>query len=112
MKNKMMRLAAGAAMALGLAAGGAKADDFSGRTINMVIGYTVGGGYDLNARLLSKYMGKHLAGNPYVTPQNMPGAGSLKAFQYLYQIAPKDGTAIGTFGRSMPLEPLLGGPAI
>jgi tripartite-type tricarboxylate transporter receptor subunit TctC len=121
MQDKISRVAArmtmGALVALGLAtAGAAKADDsvasnFKGRTVNMVIGYTVGGGYDLNARLLAKYLGKHIPGDPYVTPQNMPGAGSLKAAKYLFSIAPKDGTAIGTFGRSIPLEPLLGGGA-
>jgi len=81
---------------------------FKGRTINLAIGYAVGGGYDMNARLLSRYMGKHIPGNPYVTPQNMPGAGSLKAYKWLYEIAPKDGTAIATFGRTIPVDPLLG----
>lgn len=104
--------AAAAVLALAVLAGSARAEDaasfYSGRTVNLAIGYTVGGGYDLNARLLSKYMGKHIPGNPYVTPQNMPGAGSLKAFKWLYAIAPKDGTAIATFGRSMPVEPLFG----
>ena len=104
--------AAAAVLAMALLSGSARAEDaasfYAGRTINLAIGYTVGGGYDLNARLLSKYMGKYIPGTPYVTPQNMPGAGSLKAFKWLYAIAPKDGTAIATFGRSMPVEPLLG----
>lgn len=90
-------------------AGAARADDFySGRTLNMTIGYSVGGGYDLYARLLAKYLGSHIPGNPTVTPQNMPGAGSLKSINYLYSVAPKDGLTIGTFGRTMPAEPLLG----
>jgi tripartite-type tricarboxylate transporter receptor subunit TctC len=106
------RLAIAAVTATMLTTSISRADDvasfFGGKTINLAIGYTVGGGYDLNARLLAKYLGRHIPGNPYVTPQSMPGAGSLKAFKWLYAVAPKDGTAIATFGRSMPVEPLLG----
>ena len=87
------------------------ADFFSGRQMTMVIGYTSGGGYDLYARVLSKHMGKHLPGNPTITPQNMPGAGSLKAANFLYSVAPKDGSVIGIFGRGMAMEPLLGNTA-
>ena len=53
-------------------------------------------------------MGKHIPGNPTVVVQNMPGAGSLKAANFLYNVAPKDGTAIGMFGRGMAMEPLIG----
>lgn len=89
--------------------GSASADDFyGGRSVNMAIGYSVGGGYDMYARLLAKYLGSHLPGKPTITPQNMPGAGSLKSINYLYSVAPKDGLTIGTFGRTMPAEPLLG----
>jgi tripartite-type tricarboxylate transporter receptor subunit TctC len=84
---------------------------YKGRTINLLIGYSVGGGYDLYARLLSRHIGRHIPGNPNVVPQSMPGAGSLKVVNYLSQVAPKDGTAIGTFGRSLPLYPLLIAPA-
>jgi tripartite-type tricarboxylate transporter receptor subunit TctC len=87
------------------------ADFFTGRPMTMVIGYTSGGGYDLYARVLSKHMGKHLPGNPTITPQNMPGAGSLKAANFLYSVAPKDGSVIGIFGRGMAMEPLLGNTA-
>jgi tripartite-type tricarboxylate transporter receptor subunit TctC len=74
----------------------------------MVIGYTAGGGYDLYARLLARFIGRHIPGNPSVVPQNMPGAGSLRAANYLYSVAPKDGSVIGTFGRSVAAEPLIG----
>src|ERR1700722_5370657 len=84
------------------------ADFWRGRTVQVVIGYSVGGGYDLYARLLAEHMGRHIPGNPTLVPQNMPGAGSLKAAAYLYEVAPKDATVIGTFGRSMGLEPLVG----
>ncbi|MBU7442627.1 Bug family tripartite tricarboxylate transporter substrate binding protein [Paraburkholderia fungorum] len=93
---------------LGTASAESVQDFYSGRTVNMDIGYSVGGGYDMYARLLAKHLGDHLPGKPTITPQNMPGAGSLKAANYLYSVAPKDGATIGTFGRTMPEEPLLG----
>jgi tripartite-type tricarboxylate transporter receptor subunit TctC len=83
-------------------------DFYSGRSVNLDIGYSVGGGYDMYARLLAKHLGDHLPGKPTITPQNMPGAGSLKAANYLYGVAQKDGATFGTFGRTMPEEPLLG----
>jgi len=84
------------------------ADFFRGKTINLLIGYTSGGGYDLNARVLAKHMGRHIPGNPTVVPQNMPGAGSLRAANFLYTVAPKDGTSFGMIGRGMAMEPLIG----
>jgi tripartite-type tricarboxylate transporter receptor subunit TctC len=78
------------------------------RTVSVIIGYSVGGGYDAYARLLSKHMGKHLPGHPTLVPQNMPGAGSFKAANYLYAVAPKDGSVFGTVARGMAMEPLLG----
>lgn len=92
-------------------AGDAVEDFYSGRTVNLTIGYSVGGGYDMYARLLGKYIGNYLPGKPTITPQSMPGAGSLKAINYLYSVAPKDGSTFGTFGRTMPEEPLLGDAA-
>jgi tripartite-type tricarboxylate transporter receptor subunit TctC len=89
----------------------AAGDFYRGKSINMLIGYSAGGGYDLYARMVSRYMGRHIPGAPTFVPQNMPGAGSLKVVNYLYQVAPRDGTAIGTFGRSLPLYPLLIAPA-
>ena len=85
------------------------ADFYAGRTVSIVIGYSVGGGYDLYARLLARFLDRHLPGNPTVLPQSMPGAGSLKAVMYLSAVAPHDGTVFGTFGRSMVLEPLFSG---
>jgi len=85
------------------------ADFYRGRIVNLVIGYSVGGGYDLYARLLARHIGRHIPGDPTILPQSMPGAGSLKAIMYLSAVAPKDGTVFGTFGRTMPLEPLMSG---
>jgi tripartite-type tricarboxylate transporter receptor subunit TctC len=80
---------------------------YKGKTINVVIGFSVGGGYDLYARHLARHIGKHIPGNPTVVPQNMPGAGSLKAANYIFTAAPKDGTYFGTFARTTGINPLL-----
>ncbi len=79
---------------------------YKGRTVTIDIGYSAGGGYDIYARVLARHLGDHIPGNPSVIPQNMPGAGSLKAVNYLYNIAPKDGTVIATFARGMAMQPL------
>ena len=82
-------------------------DFYKGHSISMIIGFGVGGGYDLYGRLISRFMGKYLPGNPGIIPQNMTGAGSLRAVNYLYSVAPKDGSVIGTFSRTLVLAPLL-----
>jgi tripartite-type tricarboxylate transporter receptor subunit TctC len=82
-------------------------DFYRGRTLTVLISYSVGGGYDLYARLLAHYLGRHIPGNPNVVPQNMPGAGGLRAANYLFSAAPKDGSMIGTFSRSIPTMPLV-----
>jgi tripartite-type tricarboxylate transporter receptor subunit TctC len=81
-------------------------DFYRGKTVNMVVGFTAGGGYDVYARVLARHLGRHIPGNPNVVVQNMPGAGSLKATQYVYSIAPKDGSVLATVGRGMAIEPL------
>ncbi len=75
-------------------------------TIN--VGFSPGAGYDLYARILARHMGKHVPGKPNVLVVNMPGAGSLKAANYLYNIAPKDGASLAIFARGIPMEPLFG----
>jgi tripartite-type tricarboxylate transporter receptor subunit TctC len=87
---------------------GAEDDFYAGKAIEMLIGFSAGGGYDLYARTLARYLGRHIPGNPQIVPQNMPGAGSLKLVNYLYNVAPKDGTAIGHFAPGITAEPLLG----
>ena len=84
------------------------ADFYSGRTVQLVIGYAPGGGYDIYARALARHMARHIPGNPSIVVQNMPGAGSLRAANYLYNIAPKDGSVFGGFARGIFLDPLLG----
>src|SRR4029453_6941131 len=82
-------------------------DFYKGKTISMIIGDSVGGGYDTYARLLARHIGNHIPGRPTLVPQNMPGAGSVKAANFIYEAAPKDGTAIATFGRTVPVGPLI-----
>ena len=86
----------------------AQADLLSGKTVQMIIGFGPGGGYDLWARTLGRHIGRHLPGNPNVLPQNMPGAGSYTAASYIFNIAPKDGTALGIIARDAVLGPLTG----
>jgi tripartite-type tricarboxylate transporter receptor subunit TctC len=97
--------ALGAVMSVAYAQG--VADFYRGRNVTLVIGFSVGGGYDLYARLLSRHLGRHIPGQPNIVPQNREGAGSERAILYLYNAAPKDGTVIGTFSRSMAVAPLL-----
>ena len=80
----------------------------SGKVVELYIGYSVGGGYDVYARLLARHMGRHLPGNPVIVPKNMEGAGSLRLANWLYKAAPKDGSVFGTIGRGIAFDPLLG----
>src|SRR5260370_42311607 len=81
---------------------------YRGRTVTIVVGYSVGGGYDAHGRVLARHLGKHIPGNPSVVVQNMPGAGSLRAANYLYNAAPKDGATLGAFARGLAMEPPIG----
>jgi tripartite-type tricarboxylate transporter receptor subunit TctC len=85
---------------------------FARKTVTIYVGYTAGGSYDLYARLIARHLGKHIPGNPIVVAQNMPGAGSMKAANYIYQVAPKDGTALGVIVESAALEQVLGNSAV
>ena len=80
---------------------------YHGRQLNLIVGYGPGGGYDVYARVLARHLGRHMPGQPGVIVQNMPGAGSLVATNYLYARAPKDGTTFGIFARNMPLIGLI-----
>lgn len=84
------------------------AEFYRGKTVELYIAYSVGGGYDQYARLIARHMGKHIPGNPTVVPHNMPGAGGMRAANWLQSAAPKDGTVFGATSRAMAFEPLLG----
>lgn len=81
---------------------------YRGRTITILVGSDSGGGYDANARLLARYMGKYLPGHPQLIVQNKPGASSLAAANYVYGVAPHDGTYIAAVQRPVPFQPLFG----
>jgi tripartite-type tricarboxylate transporter receptor subunit TctC len=86
---------------------GSAQSDFSGKTIRLYIGTGPGGGYDTYGRLVARHIGRHLPGNPAVVPQNMPGASSLTLTNFLFNTAPRDGTAIGMINQAMPTEQYL-----
>jgi tripartite-type tricarboxylate transporter receptor subunit TctC len=85
-----------------------RSDLFKGKTIELYIGYSAGGGYDIYARTLARHMGRFIPGNPAILTKNMPGAGSLVLANWLYNVAAKDGTAFGIIGRGTAFDPLLG----
>jgi tripartite-type tricarboxylate transporter receptor subunit TctC len=88
----------------------AQSPNLAGKTVRMVIGSGVAGTYDLLGRLVARHIGNHLPGNPAVVPQNMPGAGGLAAANYIYNVAPKDGTVIGIFNKGVPGTAIAGVP--
>jgi tripartite-type tricarboxylate transporter receptor subunit TctC len=83
------------------------ADFYRGKELTLVVGYGPGGGYDITARLVARYLGRYIPGEPAVVVQNMPGAGSMRAANYTYVSAPKDGTTVVLIARDMPLVGLL-----
>jgi tripartite-type tricarboxylate transporter receptor subunit TctC len=93
------------------AAAQSPAEFFKGKTVDLYIAYSVGGGYDLYARMVARHLGKHIPGNPLVVPKNMEGAGGLRLANWMYQAAPRDGTALGATSRSVAFEPMLGNKA-
>ncbi len=110
MKRSLLSVVFGAAIVAG-----AQAQDaspfFKGRTINVICGFAAGGGYDAYARLISRHMGKHVPGAPQMIVQNMTGAGSVRAANYVYVNAVKDGTVVAAVNQNMPMYQLLGGTA-
>jgi tripartite-type tricarboxylate transporter receptor subunit TctC len=98
-----------ALLALGLAAAmvhpsaaQSVADFYQGKTVKLIVGSDVGGGYDAYARVFAPYFTKHIPGTPTVIVQNMPGASGMRSANYLYEVAPKDGTVLAIFNQAMP----------
>lgn len=87
------------------------AEFYKGKTVDMMVGYSAGGGYDVYARMVARYLGKHIPGNPTVVVKNLEGAGSLRLANALYNALPKDGTVLGTIARGGAFDPLLGNKA-
>ena len=105
---KSFRLGLAAALAVAVLPMVAAAQDLAGKTVTIYVGFGPGGGYDLYGRVLARHLGKHLPGHPTVVVSNMPGAASIRAANYVYNVAPKDGTALGIVAQSIAEEQLLG----
>ncbi len=107
-----LRILCAAAIALAGAFGAAHADEvadfYKGKQITVVVGYGPGGGYDVYTRQLLRHMPRYIPGNPTMVVQNMPGAGSLRAANFVTNAAPKDGTTLVVMGAPASLEPLFG----
>jgi hypothetical protein len=85
---------------------------FAGKTVNVIIGFGPGGGYDAYGRLLAQHLGAHLPGKPVIVARNMPGAGSLRLANHLFNVGARDGSDLGVFATSIALEPLFGGKGV
>jgi len=114
MRNSIMK----GAMLLALGAVGLNAparaqdvaDFYKTKNVELFIGYSVGGGYDIYGRLVARHIGRFLPGSPTVIPRNMEGAGSVRLTNWLYGAAARDGSVIGTISRGVPFDPILGRP--
>jgi tripartite-type tricarboxylate transporter receptor subunit TctC len=89
-----------------------ESDFFQGKTISLIVGFPPGGGYDAYARLVARYYGDHLPTAPTVVVKNMAGASGVLSGNYLYEVAPRDGTTISLFNNSMPTYELLKQPGV
>jgi tripartite-type tricarboxylate transporter receptor subunit TctC len=84
------------------------ADFYHGKTLRIIVGYGPGGGYDLYGRLAAEFLGHHIPGNPTIVAVNMPGGGSRKAVEYLYKVAPHDGTEFGSVAQQLAMNTVIG----
>ncbi|HEY7384189.1 MAG TPA: tripartite tricarboxylate transporter substrate-binding protein [Beijerinckiaceae bacterium] len=100
--------AAGLAGLVGPAAAQSVEEFYKDKTLTIYVGLSAGGGYDINARLVAKYIGRYIPGNPTVVVRNMPGGGGLVMTNYVANVAAKDGLHMGAPQRGIPFEPLLG----
>src|SRR5256714_14313567 len=110
--TSILHRAAVGLVVVGLSAGPAAADEdadfYKGKTFTIVVGHEVGTGFDIYGRTLQRHLGRHIPGNPIIVVQNMVGASGINAANWLYNIAPKDGTAVATFLQTVPFQPLMG----
>src|SRR3974377_1052301 len=107
-RGRLTLLAAAAALAAALPASPMRAqpaaDFYRGKTLRMIVGYGPGGGYDIYGRLVAEFLPRHLPGSPVIITQNMPGAGSFTAARYLQDVAPRDGTVLGSLAQTLALD--------
>jgi tripartite-type tricarboxylate transporter receptor subunit TctC len=113
MSKALARSLAALAFACTLASSaGAQMGFYGGKQIRLIVGYAVGNDYDLAARLLARFLAKHIPGEPNIVVQNMPAASSVAAANLLYAQAPRDGTVIGSLSRNIPSQALMGQPNV
>lgn len=103
---------AAAALAATPAMAQAPAEFFAGKQITLLIGFGPAGTYDYYARLVARHMGRHIPGKPGIVPQQMPGAGSLTAANFLYGASPKDGTAMAVLSQTLAIEEAIRNPGV
>jgi len=103
MNRVALLLAAAVLFAAGRTAAQSVSQFYAGRQITFIVGASAGGGYDRQARLVARHLGKHIPGTPTIIVQNMPGAGSLAATNYIYNAAARDGSVIALVMRNMLL---------
>jgi tripartite-type tricarboxylate transporter receptor subunit TctC len=108
MSARFCAILTGAVFAATCADADAVSTFYKNKELSLIVGFSPSGGYDIYARLLARHIGRHIPGNPAIIVQNMPGAGSLRAANYLYNVAPRDGTTIGMFSRNLPMIGVLG----
>src|SRR5262249_23727843 len=110
LSNLLCAFLGAAALPLNVAPAGAQGAqaDFRGETISIQIGYGPGGGYDTYGRVLARHYGRFTPGNPNVVRKNMPGAGSLRAANYVYNLSARDPVDIALVSASTAVEPLMG----
>jgi tripartite-type tricarboxylate transporter receptor subunit TctC len=102
-------LAAGLIAGLSALTSAHASDDFyKGKQISFVVASAAGGGYDVMARMIGRHWARHMAGEPTVVVQNMPGAGGIRAANWLYNVAPKDGLTIGMINNTIVFDPIYG----
>ena len=101
-----------AALAASLAPARAQLAVYAGKTVTVTIGFGPGGSYDFYGHLVARHLGRFIPGHPTLVAENMPGAGSFKAANYLFNVAPKDGTALGIVTQTLALEQALGSPGV
>jgi tripartite-type tricarboxylate transporter receptor subunit TctC len=108
--HRMAAIGAAAVLVTGASAACAQTPEqfYKGRQLNMLVFSGAGSTYDIYARLLARHLGNNIPGKPTFIVQNMQGAGGLKVIDYINKIAPRDGSVIGTVGRGLPFEPMLG----
>src|SRR6476620_6522563 len=111
-RSRRLLLAAAIILCLSPAHAQQGASYFRGKTLTIAVAGTAGSGLDTGARMISRVIGKYLPGNVGVRVELMPGAGGVRALEYLYSVAPKDGTYIGAFATGPILEPLISGRAV